>query len=153
MEPWWQLSHAVVDGMCAADPAGLVGGITMIFVMPANPVTVGPWHSTQVVSVAWLMREPENLAPFGTGVLAMLELAPTWQTSQDCEVGTWLDGRPTIVKFTAGIAKDAAALPWHWAQLVVVLGAYWWIAANVGITEKSVPVWQFVQVAVVAVGM
>ena len=31
---------------------------------------------------AWLIAEPENLAPLTTGVAAMLELGPTWQLSQ-----------------------------------------------------------------------
>jgi hypothetical protein len=35
----------------------------------------------------------------------------------------WLAGRPTMLKLAAGMAKEAAAAPWHWAQLLVVLGA------------------------------
>jgi hypothetical protein len=142
--------------MCARlDPAGVVAGMTMIFEMPMNvvPETVGPWHATHVVIPEWFIFEPENFAPVLTGVAVMLEPAPTWQTSQDAVVGMWFVGRPTIVKFAAGIAKVDAADPWHWAQLVVVLGAYWWIAVSVGMTAKSVPVWQFAQVALVAVGM
>ena len=38
-----------------------------------------------------------------------------------------------MLKFAAGIAKLAAALPWHCAQLLVVLGALAWIFASVGI--------------------
>ena len=139
--------------MCAPAPAGLVGGITTIFVIPANPVMPEPWHSTQVVTPAWLILDFVNLRPLTTGVAAMLEPEPTWQTSQDWDVGTWFEGRPTIEKFAAGMANEAAALPWHCAQFVVVLGAYAWMFVSVGITDKSVPVWQFVQVAVVAVGM
>jgi hypothetical protein len=40
-----------------------------------------------------------------------------------------------MLKFAAGIAKLAAALPWHCAQLFVVLGALAWMLASVGITE------------------
>ena len=109
--------------MCEAGPAGLVGGITTIFVTPMNVVTVRPWHSAQDVIPAWLIVEFANRAPSGTGVAAMLEPAPTWQTSQDCVVGMWLDGRPTMEKFAAGIENEDAALPWHWAQFVDVLGA------------------------------
>ena len=42
---------------------------------------------------------------------------------------------PTMLKFLAGIAKLAAAAPWHCAQLPVGLGALAWMAASVGITE------------------
>jgi hypothetical protein len=34
IEPRWQLSQAVADGMCAFGPAGAVAGITMIFAIP-----------------------------------------------------------------------------------------------------------------------
>jgi len=64
-----------------------------------------------------------------------------------------LPGIPTIEKFAAGIAKLAAAVPWHCAQLPLVLGALAWILANVGITEKSVDVWQLLHCAVADVGM
>ena len=43
-------------------------------------------------------------------------------------------GRPTIEKLAAGIAKLAAAAPWHCAQLLLVLGALAWMALSVGIT-------------------
>jgi hypothetical protein len=123
MAAWWHDSQAVPDGMCAAGPDGDVGGITMILVMPAKPVTVGPWQVTQPVRPAWFIAEFANFAPLTTGVAAMLEPAPTWQVSQEAVVGTWFDGSPTIEKFAAGIANEAAALPWHWSQLAVVLGA------------------------------
>ena len=42
---------------------------------------------------------------------------------------------------------------WHWAQLPVVLGAFAWIAVTVGMTEKSVLVWQAEHCAVAAYGM
>jgi hypothetical protein len=152
----WQASQVVEDGMCEPDPTGEVGGITMIFVTPTKLalVTVGPWHETQLlVMPAWLIREPENFAPLPTGVAAMLEPAPTWQVSHEAVVGTWLDGIPTMLKLADGIANEGAALPWHCAQLVVVLGALAWMLASVGITEKSLLVWQALQVAVVEVGM
>ena len=77
--------------MCELAPTGEVGGITTMLVMPANelPVIVGPWQATQLlVMPAWLIREPENFAPLGTGVAAMLDPAPTWQLSQAALVGT-----------------------------------------------------------------
>jgi hypothetical protein len=57
--------------------------------MPTNElaVTVGPWQDTQVVIPTWFIFEPEKSAPLGTGVAAMLDPEPTWQTSQDCVVG------------------------------------------------------------------
>ena len=42
---------------------------------------------------------------------------------------------PTMLKLAVGIAKLAAALPWHCAQLALVLGALAWMLASVGITE------------------
>ena len=50
------------------------------------------------------------------------------------------------MKPLAGIANEAAAAPWHCAQLFVVLGALAWIALSVGLTVKP-PTWQDVQVA------
>jgi hypothetical protein len=152
----WQVSQVVDDGMCELAPTGEVGGITMIFVTPTklDPVIAGPWHAAQLFVIPpWLMREPLNLAPLPTGVAAMLEPAPTWQASHEALVGTWLPGRPTIEKFAEGMAKLAAAVPWHCAQLALVLGALAWMLARVGSTEKSVDVWQAVHCAFAAVGM
>jgi hypothetical protein len=89
IEPTWQVSQIVSDGMCEPAPTGEVGGITMILVIPAKeaPVTVGPWHSAQVVRPAWLIAEFVNFAPLSTGVAAMLEPAPTWQDSHAAVVG------------------------------------------------------------------
>ena len=119
------------------------------------PLTVGPWHVEQLdVMPAWLIAEFLNVAPFGTGVAAMLEFAPTWQLSQAAVVVTWFCGIVTIEKFAAGMAKPAATVgPWHCVQLAVVLGAYRWMFASVGITEKSLLVWQLEQFALAAVGM
>jgi hypothetical protein len=64
-----------------------------------------------------------------------------------------LAGNPTIEKLAAGIAKLAAALPWHCAQLLLVLGAYRWMFVSVGMVAKLLVVWQFAQVAVASVGM
>jgi hypothetical protein len=88
IDDWWHVSQAVPVGMCEDGPGGLTGGITVIFVMPAKPVTEGPWHSAQVVRPAWLIVEFEKRAPSLTGVAATLEPGPTWQTSHDCVVGT-----------------------------------------------------------------
>jgi hypothetical protein len=114
--------------MCAFEPIGEVAGIPTILVMPANVVVepLGWWQATQLlVMPAWLIFEPLNLAPLTTGRVAMLEPAPTWQVSQEAVVGIWLGlvGNPTMLKLAAGMAKLAAASPWHCAQLFVVLGA------------------------------
>jgi hypothetical protein len=154
--PRWQVSHVVDDGMCEVAPTGDVGGMTMIRVTPTKlvPVIVGPWQATQLlVMPEWLIFEPVNRAPFGTGSVGTLEPAPTWQPSHDADVGTWFPGSPTIEKFAAGIAKLGAALPWHWAQFVVVLGALAWMFASVGITEKSLDVWEAEHCAAAAGGM
>jgi hypothetical protein len=154
--PMWHVSQVVDDGMCDVDPAGEVGGIAMILLMPTKvlPVVDGPWHATQLfVMPLWLISELANRAPLPTGVVAMLEPAPTWQVSHEAVVGMWVDGSPTMLKLAAGMAKLAAALPWHWAQLPVVLGALAWMLASVGITEKSLDVWHALQVAVGEVGM
>ena len=47
-----------------------------------------------------------------------------------------------MLKLAAGIAKLAAALPWHCAQLPVMLWVLAWMLASVGSTEKSLLVWQ-----------
>jgi hypothetical protein len=59
-----------------------------------------------------------------------------------------------MLKFAAGIAKLAAAAPWHCAQFALVLGALAWMLASVGIVAKSPGVvWHAVHCAVVDVGM
>jgi len=154
--PRWQVSQVVDEGMCEVAPTGEVAGITMILLTPTNvlPPMDGPWHATQLfVMPAWLISELAKRAPLPTGRLAMLEPVPTWQVSHEAVVGMWVDGSPTMAKFAAGIAKLAAALPWHCAQLPVVLGALAWMLASVGITEKSLDVWHALQVAVGDVGM
>ena len=86
----WQLSQVLDDGMCELAPTGDVGGMITMLLMPANDAvgTSGPWHAAQLlVMPVWLIREPENRAPFGTGVAAMLDPAPTWQLSQLTVVG------------------------------------------------------------------
>ena len=134
--PRWQLSHVVEEGMCELEPIGLVAGMTMILATPAKlvPVTLGPWQATQLFVIpVWLMREALNFAPLGTGVAAMLEPAPTWQSSHEALVGRWLAGSPTMLNPFAGIAKLAAAAPWHCAQFALVLSELAWIFVNVGI--------------------
>ena len=100
--------------MCEFAPIGLVAGITTMLVIPAKllPVIEGPWQATQLLVIPlWLNLEPENLAPLPTGVAVMLEPAPTWHDSHAALVGTWLPGNPTMLKFAAGIANEAAAAP------------------------------------------
>src|SRR4051812_50114166 len=97
--PRWQVSQVVDDGMCEVAPTGDVAGMTMILVTPTKevPVIDGPWQATQLlVMPAWLISEPENFAPLGTGVAAMLEPAPTWQGSQGAGLGVWVGGRPAV---------------------------------------------------------
>jgi hypothetical protein len=50
------------------------------------------------------------------------------------------------VNLADGIAKVGAALPWHWAQLLLVLGAYAWMFVSVGSVAKLLVVWQLAQV-------
>ena len=154
--PRWQVSHVVDDGMCDVTPTGVVCGMTTMAVTPVKlaPVIVGPWQAAQLlVMPLWLISEPENFAPLTTGMAAMLEPAPTWQTSHDAVVGMCLAGKPTIEKFADGIAKLAAADPWHCAQSLEVLGAFAWMFVIVGMTAKSADVWQAWHVAAAAVGM
>ena len=134
--PRWQVSQVVLDGMCDKLPIGVVRGRPMMLVMPAKVVVEpdGRWQATQLfVMPVWLMRELLNLAPLGTGSTGTLEPVPTWHSSQAALVGMWLLGRPTMKKLAAGMAKLAAAVPWHCAQLAVVLGALAWMLASVGI--------------------
>ena len=48
VEPKWQFSQVVDDGMCDEAPGAAEGGITTIDVIPVNeaPVIVGPWQVT-----------------------------------------------------------------------------------------------------------
>lgn len=115
---------------------------------------VGPWQLTQVVIPAWLIAELANLAPFGTGVAATLEPAPTWQASHEAVVGTWFAGSVAIEKLADGIAKVGAVVgPWHCVQFVVVDGAFVWMSMSAGITAKFGFLWQSVHAAVAEVGM
>ena len=118
------------DEVLAATGARAAGG--------GGPETdlAGRWQDTQLlVTPAWFISEPLNLAPSTTGGDAIDEDGPTWQTSQDSAVGRWLDGRPTMLKWAAGIANEGAAAPWHCAQLLVGLGALAWMFVSVGMTE------------------
>jgi hypothetical protein len=133
----WQDSQLVPLGMWLEAPAGLVGGMPTMRLMPMKLAEAeeGRWQATQLlVMPAWFMSEPEKRAPLATGRAEMEEPAPTWQSSQEAEVGMWFEGRPTMEKLAAGMAKEAAEAPWHWAQLEVVLGALAWMAARVGMT-------------------
>src|SRR5882762_8270223 len=90
VDPRWQVSQVVDDGMCDVAPIGDVGGIATILLTPMNdvPVMLGPWQATQLlVMPLWFISEPANFAPSTTGVTAMLEPAPTWHTSQEPLVG------------------------------------------------------------------
>ena len=78
--PRWQVSHEVIEGMCALGPTGEVGGITTIWLIPAKlaPVMLGPWHAMQLLVIpVWLISELLNFAPLPTGRLATLEPPPT----------------------------------------------------------------------------
>jgi hypothetical protein len=82
--------------------------------MPAKVAVLvaGTWQAAQpVLMPAWLIIEPLNFAPLGTGNAAIDEPAPTWQVSQDAVVGMWLPGSPTMAKLAAGMAKLAALAP------------------------------------------
>jgi len=82
--------------MCAFAPAGEVGGITTILVMPVKPVTVGAVAVDAGREAGVAHRGVREFPPPSTtGVAAMLEPAPTWQVSHEAVVGTWFDGSPT----------------------------------------------------------
>ena len=86
----WQLSQAVVEGMCEPLPIGLVGGMPTMRVMPVKlaGVPAGTWQATQLLPMpAWFISEPPNFAPLPTGSTVIDEPGPTWQTSQEAVVG------------------------------------------------------------------
>ena len=59
-----------------------------------------------------------------------------------------------MVKFAAGIANPATTFAaWHSAQFPVVLGAFAWMFARLGSTEKSLVVWHELHCALAEVGM
>jgi hypothetical protein len=149
----WQVSQAVLLGMCEPGPGGLVGGMPTMRVMPAKVLLLpaGWWQATQLLLMpVWFINAPLNFAPSPTGTTAIDEPVPTWQTSHEAEVGMWLAGCPTMLKPLPGKANEAAAAPWHCAQLLPVLGAQAWMLASVGITAKSPAVWQLLHWAVLA---
>jgi hypothetical protein len=62
----WQFSHVVFVGMCEEAPAGEVGGITMMLVIPLKLplVTLGPWHVAHVTpspKSVWLNLPPAKV--------------------------------------------------------------------------------------------
>ena len=131
----WQLSQVVDEGMCEPVPIGLVTGMPTMRVMPAKLLVLpaGWWQAAQLLLMpAWLMREPLKRAPSTTGVAVIEEPAPTWQTSQDAVVGMWFVGQAHDREVRRRDRKDAAAAPWHCAQLLLVLGALAWMLVSVG---------------------
>jgi hypothetical protein len=117
----WQLSHDAVVGTCTGLNPDMVLG-TMPAKVPV--VTLAPWQLAHpVVTPLWLYAELVNFAPVFTGSVRLL-LAPTWQFSHpSLAMPMWLPGVETIEKLALGIAKLAAAEPWHCAQLVLLDGA------------------------------
>jgi hypothetical protein len=86
----WQVSQAVLDGMCEPAPAGLVGGMPTTRAMPANAwlLPAGWWQATQLLLMPlWFISEPEKRAPLTTGRLVIDEPGATWQASQAALVG------------------------------------------------------------------
>jgi hypothetical protein len=76
----WQVSQVVDDGMCDEAPAGLVGGMPTIDVMPMKAVVdpEGWWQATQLLLMPlWFISEPLNLAPLPTGKAVIDEPGPT----------------------------------------------------------------------------
>lgn len=51
VEPRWQFSQVVDDGMCALGPAGEVGGMTTMLLTPTKlaPLMAGPWQEAQLL--------------------------------------------------------------------------------------------------------
>ena len=124
--PRWQASQTVLEGMCDPAPTGLVGGMPTMRPMPAKLALLpdAVWQATQLLLMpVCTISEPLNRAPLPTGSAVTEDPGPTWQTSHEAVVGMWLVGSPTTAKPMRGIANEAAAVPWHWAQLLVVLGA------------------------------
>ena len=91
-----------------------------------------PWHSAQLpVKPLWLKPELANVP------VPLNGLAPTWQAEQS---SVPMSICPVTGPLSAGLMLAmaycvAAAALWHWAQLPLVDGAYWWIAGNAGIAE------------------
>ena len=104
---------------------------------------VGPWHSAQLlVMPVWRKAELAKLAPSGTGVLVMLEPAPTWQFSQlSVRIGTWLAPGPTMARLAVLYSVAFVSL-WHCTQLALVDWMLAWMSATVG--EVPQLLWQAV---------
>jgi hypothetical protein len=65
----------------------------------------------------------------------------------------WLAAVVLIAKLAAGMAKVAAAAPWHCAQLLVCDGAFAWMAVMEGIVAKFEVVWHAGHPAAAEVGI
>ncbi len=102
--PWWQFSQAVLEGMCEFGPAGVVGGITTIALMPKKLLAPmpGPWQAAQpLVMPAWLIWPlakvvPPTLPAPAAG-MGMAGIAFEWQASQLVPAGMCGGTRPALV--------------------------------------------------------
>jgi hypothetical protein len=126
MLPKWQVSQVVELGMWLLWFAGLVCGIFTMLVMPWKTVTLGPWHSAQLLPMpVWLNNPPPKL------VKVVMVLAAVWQDSQPrLRMGTCTGAvvlgafmPPTVVMVDAYNA--AFAVLWHCTQLAVL---FWMFA-------------------------
>jgi hypothetical protein len=91
----WQLSQAVLLGMCAPAPGGLVGGMPTMDVMPAKLAAepAGRWQSAQPLAMpVWLITAPEKRELLPTGRLVTPAPLPTWHNSQAALVGMCVAG-------------------------------------------------------------
>jgi hypothetical protein len=106
VDPKWQDSQTVDDGMCLVAPNPDEDGMTTILLMPVKLVFVidCPWQVLQpVVIPRWLYNDPENKAPFTTGNCRLLP-GPTWHVSHGVlPNGTCLASGALIVKAADGI--------------------------------------------------
>lgn len=121
--PRWQVSQDALVGTWAGANALMPTGNTPVKV-PA--VTVEPWQVAQLtVAPLWLNSELAKLAPSVTGVVAMLELVPTWQDSQlRLPMEIWL-ASGALMMLLAVRYRAALATLWHCTQLPLV---FWMLA-------------------------
>lgn len=92
MDPKWQFSHVVDDGICEFSPAGEVGGMTTMLLIPANvdPVIEGPWQSAHPLDMpAWSIFPPAKL-------VKPVSVEATWHEPHIAGLvrGIWFAGVP-----------------------------------------------------------
>ena len=97
------------EGICEFGPAGEVGGMMTMLLIPANmlPVIDGPWQSAQpLVIPVWSIFPPEKL-------VKLVSVDWTWQLPHCAPLlrGIWLTGIPVATRPSWQVAQVLVSPP------------------------------------------